>query len=114
MNYNPNFPALFSLNKLPSRIYRLTICTDRCPVWFMIDPSDAPAMVGGITDHIWSFRELLEASYFVFIGKMSHRLSALRFPLIRSPRITPFTEVTRTLPRASISDVSTLKSTSSA
>ncbi len=26
--YNPSFPALFSLNKLPSRMYRLTICTD--------------------------------------------------------------------------------------
>jgi hypothetical protein len=42
--YNPNFPAEFSRNKVPSRIYRLTICTLRCPVWAMIDRSEAPAM----------------------------------------------------------------------
>jgi len=30
--YDPNFPALFSRNKLPSRIYRRTIWTLRCPV----------------------------------------------------------------------------------
>ena len=42
--YRPSFPALFSRNKLPSRIYRRTICTNRCPVWFMIDRSDAPAI----------------------------------------------------------------------
>ncbi len=30
--YKPSFPAEFSRNKLPSRMYRLTICTDRCPV----------------------------------------------------------------------------------
>jgi hypothetical protein len=34
--HNPNFPALFSRNKLPSRMYRLTICTLRCPVWFIM------------------------------------------------------------------------------
>jgi hypothetical protein len=40
----PNFPALFSRNKLPSRMQRLTICTLRWPVYFMIDRSDAPAI----------------------------------------------------------------------
>ena len=43
-SYNPNLPALFSRNKLPSRIYRRTICMLRCPVWFMIERSDAPAI----------------------------------------------------------------------
>lgn len=38
---NPNFPALFSQNKLPSRMYRLTICMLRCAVWFMMLRSDA-------------------------------------------------------------------------
>jgi hypothetical protein len=42
--YNPSLPALFSRNRFPSRIYRLTICTDLCPVWFMIDRSLAPAI----------------------------------------------------------------------
>ena len=42
--YNPNFPAEFSLNKLPSRMYLRTICTDRCPVWFIMLRSDAPAI----------------------------------------------------------------------
>src|SRR3984893_2908978 len=42
--YSPNLPALFSRNKLPSRIYRRTICTLRCPVWFIIDRSEAPAI----------------------------------------------------------------------
>jgi hypothetical protein len=43
-DYNPNFPAEFSLNKLPSRMYLRTICTLRWAVWFMIDRSDAPAI----------------------------------------------------------------------
>ena len=42
--YSPSFPALFSRNKLPSRIYRRTICTERWPVCFMIDLSDAPVI----------------------------------------------------------------------
>jgi hypothetical protein len=41
---NPNFPALFSLNRLPSRIYLRIICTLRWPVWFIIDLSVAPAI----------------------------------------------------------------------
>jgi hypothetical protein len=32
VRYNPNFPAEFSRKRLPSRMYRLTICTDLCPV----------------------------------------------------------------------------------
>jgi hypothetical protein len=40
-NYNPNFPALFSLNKLAFLMYRRTIWTDLCPVWFMIERSVA-------------------------------------------------------------------------
>jgi hypothetical protein len=46
--YKPNFPAEFSRNKLPSRIYRRTICTDRCPVWFMMLRSDAPAIAARV------------------------------------------------------------------
>jgi hypothetical protein len=42
--YSPSFPALFSRNKLPSRMYRRTICTDRCPVWFMMERSLASAI----------------------------------------------------------------------
>ena len=36
MSYNPNLPALLSLNKLPSLIYRRTICTLLWPVCFLI------------------------------------------------------------------------------
>ena len=43
-NYKPSFPALFSRNKLPSRMYRRTICTDLWPVCLMIERSDAPAI----------------------------------------------------------------------
>jgi hypothetical protein len=41
---SPTSPALFSLKRLPSRMYRLTICTERCPVWFMMDRSEALAV----------------------------------------------------------------------
>ena len=46
--YRPSLPALSSRNKLPSRIYRRTIWTDRCPVCFMIDRSEAPAIAAAV------------------------------------------------------------------
>lgn len=50
--HSPNFPALFSLNREPSLMYRLTICTERCPVWFArtaLGPCDSRASgVAGI------------------------------------------------------------------
>src|SRR5215467_5266451 len=44
IDYNVNFAAEFSRNKLASLMYRRTICADWWPVWFMIDRSDAPAI----------------------------------------------------------------------
>jgi hypothetical protein len=44
----PQLAALLSRNKLPSRMYRRTICTLRCPVWFIIDRSDAPAIAAAV------------------------------------------------------------------
>jgi hypothetical protein len=43
-HWSPNLPVLFSRNKLPSLIYRRTICTDLCLVCRMMDRSDAPAI----------------------------------------------------------------------
>src|ERR1035437_3367479 len=41
--YSPNTAAAFSLNSDPSFIYRRTIFSLRCPVWFMMLRSEAPA-----------------------------------------------------------------------
>ena len=46
--YNPSFPALFSRNRLHSRIYLRTIWTDRCPVWFMMLRSLAPPIAAEV------------------------------------------------------------------
>ena len=56
--YNPNFPALFSRNKLPSRMYRLTICTLRCPVWFIVETLiDGPPMAAAVRVSAIYFRK---------------------------------------------------------
>ena len=44
----PTIATAFSLNKEPSRIYRRTVLTERCPVWFMIDRSEAPAAAADV------------------------------------------------------------------
>jgi hypothetical protein len=41
--YSPTVAAAFSRSSLPQRIYRLTICTERCPVVAMTARSEAPA-----------------------------------------------------------------------
>lgn len=47
-DYRPSFPAEFSRNKLPSRMYRRTICTLRWPVRFIIERSVAPAIAAAV------------------------------------------------------------------
>ena len=44
--YSPTVAAAFSRNSSPLRIYRLTICTERCPVVAMMARSEAPRSGG--------------------------------------------------------------------
>ena len=48
--YSPTLAAAFSLNKLPSRIYRLTIAVERCPVCFMMALSYAPPIAAAVAN----------------------------------------------------------------
>lgn len=40
--------AAFSRNRLPDLMYFRTICTDLCPVWFMMALSLLPALAAAV------------------------------------------------------------------
>ena len=50
--HSPTTATAFSLNSDPSLIYRRTMLTDRCPVWFMIARSEAPASRRWLPDRL--------------------------------------------------------------